>query len=110
MKGRNREVRDAVILAALSGNDDISSSGFQIENDYLKRESEENRREAGFRVRVELHEFTAIETSIWKANKAMEACYLARWKEDQDSMVAHLEKEYDEDRMHGYVSLKVIKC
>ena len=108
---RDKDVRDLVILKAISGSDSPSSLGIQIEDDYLMREKMENRREAGFWVSKKwLSEpRSEVEKSFWKSEKMLEALHLERWKKDQDEKESHLAEEYDEDRMPILVSKRVIK-
>jgi hypothetical protein len=106
---RDKELRDLAIVQALSGSEDLKSPGVQIEDNYLRREREENRREQGFWVLNRVVPRTDLERAIWKTDKDMERHYLERWQKEQDEKVAHLQVEYDEDRMPIQVSKRVIK-
>lgn len=107
--GRTKELQDLNILMAISGCEDLGNLGIQIEEDYLRRERQENRREAGYYVREPVLERTDLEKAIWKSAKALEELALVRWQKTQDEKDMHLEKEYDEDRMHPYIPKIIIK-
>lgn len=47
---RANDLRDMAILQAVSGSEDLTNLGVQIEDNYFAREKMENRREQGFRV------------------------------------------------------------
>ena len=47
---RANDLRDIAILQAMSGSEDLSNLGMQIEDNYFARELMENRREQGLRV------------------------------------------------------------
>lgn len=106
---RNKDLQDLNIRMSISGSEDPDCLGIQIQDDYLKREKEENRREAGYTVKTEVLGRTDVETSMWKSDKDMEACHTERWKKAKELEEAHLEKEYDEDKMEIVPSKRIVK-
>jgi len=106
---RNKDLQDLTIRMAISGSEDPECLGIQIEDDYLKREKEENKREAGYPVVTEVLGRTDVEASFWKSDKDMEACHTERWKKAEELEEAHLEKEFDEDRMEIVPSKRIVK-
>ena len=107
---RAKELRDLDIKIAISGNDeDIGNTGVQIEEDYFRRERNENRREAGFYVREQSEGRTDLEKDIWKSLKQLEALAAERWMAQEVDEESHLEKNYDEDRFHPYVPKTIVK-
>lgn len=106
---RNKDLRDLAIQLAISGDESPGSSHIQIESDYLRREREENRREQGLFVRMDLLERTDFEKSVWNCNRLHEEMNNERWMKYQDGKQAHLESDYDEDRLPNVASKRIIK-
>jgi hypothetical protein len=102
--GKQREDRDLAIKIAISGNDrDIGNPGVAIVDDYLKREKRENFRESLLWIRPVVVRRTETEVSIWIQDKRLEELNTARWDQLQAAKEAHLEIEYDIDRMDCHV-------
>ena len=87
---RNKDLKDMAIVRAISG----GIPGVSIDDDYFRREREENRREQGLYVCTELNQRTDMEKSIWRRDKFLEELNLDRWKVDQIAKTAHLEPSY----------------
>jgi hypothetical protein len=106
---RNKDLRDLAIQIAISGDESPGNSHIQIESDYLKREREENRREQGLFVRMDLLERTDLEKSIWNCDRLSQEVNNERWLKGQVEKDSHLENDYDEDRLPIVVSKRIIK-
>ena len=106
---RAKELLDLSIRAAISGSDDPTANGISIEDDYLRRERDENRRESGLFVLRAPEERTEVEKAIWKSNKQLEELEDERWKRTEADEEAHLEKEFDERFQHTFIPRLVLK-
>jgi len=106
---KKREMQDLAIRMGISGDEDPDNPGVQIVNDYLKREEEENLREQGFSVEMEIFDRTDYEKAMWKNDKLVEQLHSERWEKYLESKDAHLEREYNEDWMEIVLSKRVIK-
>jgi hypothetical protein len=80
-------------MAIKKGCDEVD--GMQIEDDYLRREYYENRREAGFEIPDEALPTprSSIEISIFKANKNLEECEGERVNRNDGEYDGHDEEE-----------------
>jgi len=72
MNGQAKKQQDWAIQEAISGTEFPDPPGISIVEDYFKREWEENRKEAGYPVRLDPDAArTELEVEVWKHDKAL---------------------------------------
>jgi hypothetical protein len=109
-----KELQDLSIRAAISGCEDLKSPGAYIEEDYLRRERNENLREAGFTVRLAYNEeeikgMTEFEREVWKAAAQLRELHDERYEAFIKEKEGHLEDEIDIDYVELIPDKVVIK-
>jgi len=110
----SKELQDLAVRQSLSGCEDLKSPGVYIEDDYLRRERNENLREQGFSLRLaygeeEVKGMTEYEKEVWKAAAQLREIHDQRYLVFKAKETEHLEDEIDIDYVELIPEKVVVK-
>jgi hypothetical protein len=109
---RKKELQDCAIVAALSGQEDISCAVMSIQDDYFKREYRENLRMScvtSWRPHRPRHDKTDYEKAYWTNVMALQELEALRPNSYEEEKEGHLEPNYDEDKFEPWIIKEVVK-